>query len=280
MRELLYVCVTAVLLAPVAADAQSLPVFAPDPGTSWFPDRPAGDDYLPHPDGGPGPVLSDPAHPYQTNDEGRNTGVQPTYRIADISNPILQPWAAALLKKQNDEVLAGKVPFIARERCYPGGVPQFDIFRRVAPVHIFQSEKEVHMIWPGDAQVRHVHLNVPHSQNPKSSWYGESVGHYEGDTLVVDTIGLNNKSLIDLYGTPHTELLHVVERFRLIENGNILQVLIEVEDPGAFRMPWKAMQRFKRFNRGPIDEAICAENNFEVLGYSVVPIPHDDTPDF
>mgnify|MGYP003349819009 FL=1 len=98
--------------------------------------------------------------------------------------------------------------------------------------------------------------------------------------MVVDTIGQNNKSLIDLYGTPHTELIHVVERFKLIEGGNTLQVLIEVDDPGAFTMPWKAMQRFKRYNRGPIAEAICAENNFEFLGYSVVPIPQDNTADF
>src|SRR5262245_59801397 len=71
---------------------QAIPNFAPDDRTSWFPDRPMGDDFLPPPTG-PGPVLADPAHPYTPNDEGRNTGVQPTYRIADLSNPILQPWA-------------------------------------------------------------------------------------------------------------------------------------------------------------------------------------------
>ena len=59
--------------AAQGASAQSIPVFAPDDSTSWFPDRPQGDDYLPPPGGGPGPVLSDPAHPYVTNDEGRNT---------------------------------------------------------------------------------------------------------------------------------------------------------------------------------------------------------------
>ena len=78
-------------------------------------------------------MLADPAHPYVPNDEGRNTGVQPTYRIADLTNPILQPWAREQMKKSNDEVLAGGVPFIARERCWPAGVPTFDIMRRVAP---------------------------------------------------------------------------------------------------------------------------------------------------
>src|ERR1700752_4648903 len=113
-----------VALSAQMASAEGIPVFAPDDSTSWFPDRPQGDDYLPPPGGGPGPVLSDPAHPYVTNDEGRNTGVQPTYRVADLTNPILSDWAKALMKKANDEVLAGKVPYIARERCWPGGVPQ------------------------------------------------------------------------------------------------------------------------------------------------------------
>src|SRR4051812_9227492 len=75
----------------IASDTGAIPIFAPDDRTSWFPDRPAGDDFLP-PESGPGPVLADPHHPYTPNDEGRNTGVQPTYRIADVTNPILQPW--------------------------------------------------------------------------------------------------------------------------------------------------------------------------------------------
>src|SRR6185369_4686999 len=92
-----------------ASGAPAIPIFAPDDRTSWFPDRPMGDDFLPPPSG-PGPVLADPKHPYTPNDEGRNTGVQPTYRIADLSNPILQPWAREQMKKANDEVLAGGVP--------------------------------------------------------------------------------------------------------------------------------------------------------------------------
>ena len=111
-----------IALAAAGASGQVMPNFAPDASTSWFPDRAAGDDFLPPPGGGPGPVLSDPVHPYVTNDEGRNTGVQPTYRVADLSNPILKPWAIALMKQANDDVLAGKVPYIARERCWPGGV--------------------------------------------------------------------------------------------------------------------------------------------------------------
>src|SRR5215469_12540753 len=90
--------------------------------TGWFP---VGDDFLP-PASGPGPVVSDPAHPYYSNQSGR----QPTYRVADLTNPILRPWAVERLRKSNADVLAGKVPFNPRETCRPAGVPDFDIFSR------------------------------------------------------------------------------------------------------------------------------------------------------
>src|SRR5271169_750975 len=94
----------------------SVPNFAPDSNTAWTSDRPASDDFLP-PSSGPGPVVSDKAHPYVPNGQG-----QSTYRVADLTNPILKPWAAEQMQKANEEVLAGKVPFIARERCWPAGV--------------------------------------------------------------------------------------------------------------------------------------------------------------
>jgi hypothetical protein len=117
------------------------------------------------------------------------------------------------------------------------GVPAFMGFAVVEPIYFVRTPKEVTMIFEGDAQVRRVHLNVPHSANPKPSWYGESVGHYEGDTLVVDTIGMNAKSYVDNFRTPHTEKLHVVERYRLIDDGQTLQVTIRIEDPDTFYEP-------------------------------------------
>jgi hypothetical protein len=253
----------------------AIPNFAPDTRTSWFPDRPEGDDFYP-PESGPGPVMSDPAHPYVPNGEGR----QPTYRVADLTNPILQPWAKEQMKAANDQVLAGKMPFIARERCWPAGVPAFQVFGRVRPVYFIQTPAIVYIIHRGDQQVRRVYMNVPHSASLRPSWYGESVGRYEGDELVVDTIGMNARTFVDNYRTPHTEQLHVVERFRLINSGNTLQVSVEVNDPGAFTTPWRAIQRFKRYDEGGFREAICAENNFDYFSYGYAAIPRDDMPDF
>ena len=124
---------------------------------------------------------------------------------------------------------------------------------------------------------RHVYLNVPHSKTVKPSWYGESVGHYEGDTLVVDTIGMNDQTWIDNYRTPHSDKLHVIERFHIVE-GKTLQVDLHVEDPGAFTMPWNAVQRYDKVQQGALVEFPCAENNFN-LG-ELDPMPESAKPDF
>jgi hypothetical protein len=290
-----------IVLSPLsgseAQTAASIPDFAPNDHTSWHPDRPDGDNFL-SPESGAGPIVSRPDYPYVPNgDEADFARTNPTYRVADLTNPILQPWVVTQMARDNDEVIAGKIPFTARERCYPGGVPAWAIFRRVAPpMHFFiQMPQEVLLIWRGDNQVRHVYLNVPHSQNLKPSWYGESVGHYEGDTLVVDTIGLNAKSFVDNYRTPHSEQLHVVERYRIIDGGKKLQVKIHVEDQGAFTTPWSAIQRFDRFegsaeSDGRMVENPCAESaslpHFDWGNYGLshvadlVPVPRDETPNF
>jgi hypothetical protein len=254
--------------------AEAVPNFNPDGSTAWTSDRPKSDDFLPPPSG-PGPVLSDKAHPYVPNGQG-----QSTYRIADLTNPILKPWAIEQMRKANEEVLAGKVPFIARERCWPAGVPGLNIYNRGQPVHFIQAPKLVVIINELYAQTRHVYLDVPHSAQVKPSWYGESVGHYEGDELVVDTIGLDDRTFVDNYRTPHTDQLHVVERFKMIDDGKSLQVTVTVDDPGAFNMPWSAIQHWRRIHQGPLIEDLCEPNNNFFFGYEVAPLPHADKPDF
>ena len=235
----------AMVPAFAAEQGGSVPNFGPDGNTAWVPDRPAGDDFLPLPSG-PGPVTSERGHPYVPNGQG-----QSTFRVADLSNPILKPWAVAQMRKANDEVLAGKIPFTARERCWPGGVPDIDIYERDRPIYFVQAPKEVVIVTEHDQQVRHIYLDVPHSANPALSWYGESGGHYEGDTLVVDTIGLNDKTFVDNYRTPHTTALHVVERFNIIDGGKTLQAIVTVDDPSALNTTWSAMQRWRRREGSP-----------------------------
>jgi hypothetical protein len=270
---------TAAAVSPRVAMAQeraTVPDFTIDSKSAWLN---VGDELLP-PRSGPGPVTFDKRYPYVDNAAARRAGIQPTYRVADLSNPILKPWVVEEMRKANDWVLAGKVPFRARERCYPAGVPGWLVYTLAEPTFILQTDKQVTMLNQGGPEVRRIYLDVPHSANPKPSWYGESVGHYEGgDTLVVDTIAISTKTFIDSYRTPHTDRLHVIEHYRLVDGGKMMEVAISVEDPGAFTMPWSAMQRYRRVPR-EWSEDICAENNFDFLQYEVVPLPEAAVPDF
>ena len=259
-----------------AQSTASVPDFSSN-GVAWA--GGVGRDFAAVP-GSPSPLRQDPAHPFVPN----GTGKQPTYRIADLSNTNLKPWVKDVMKKDNDEVLAGKIPFSARASCTAYGVPNYNLSGG-GNIYFLQTPKQVVMIFDADAQVRRIYLNVPHSANPKPSWYGESVGHYEGDTLVVDTIGLNNKTFIDNYRTPHTEKLHVTERWKAIDNGNRLEVAMTIDDPGTFNQPWQAISRLRRVAPqdiavlvpGTLTELVCAENNQVLFDYG---IPVADKPDF
>jgi hypothetical protein len=257
-------CVT---LAAAASAASGIPDFEVGEDMGW---HEFGDLLLPPPSG-PGPVTQDPKYPFN---------FRLNYRIADISNPILQPWAAEQMEKSNAAVLAGGIGFRPRERCLPGGVPEFDFYARVEEYYFLQTPREVTLLNSGGPEIRHIFLNVPHSANPKISWYGESVGHYEGgDTLVVDTIGLSPKSYVDDFRTPHTDKLHVVERFTLSADHKKLEALITVDDPGAFTRQWSAIQRFD-IRKRPLTESVCAENNENFFHYAQPPMPVAGKPDF
>ena len=257
--------------AQQAMAASTPPDFSPTAQTAWVGIGIGA--LLPVP-GSPKPVAQDPAYPYIPNG---TPGKQPTQRVGDLSNPNLKQWAKDIMQKDNDEVIAGKFAFTARSSCTPGGVPGFDVLLGGA-LSILQSPREVTMIFSGNGETRHIRLDVPHSANPKPSWYGESVGHYEGDTLVVDTIGLNDKTFLDNYRTPHTGKLHVTEHWRMIENGAKLEILMTIDDPDTFNQPWQALRQYDRVNR-TMSEDVCSENNISPFGIDYR-MPVAEKPDF
>ncbi len=233
-------------------------------GTSWI--------AMP---GSPPLVGDDPAHPYVPN----NTGRQPTFRVADTNNPNLTQFAKDELKKSNDEVLGGKAMYARESRCWATGVPTY-LLNPAQPTFFLQSPDKVTMIWQMDHQVRRVYLNVPHSENPKPSWYGESIGWYEGDTLVVDTIGQLTRTFVDNYRTPHSEKLHVVERYRLVDQDRFLQAEVTIEDPDVFIKPLQVVHRWRRV-QGPMRESSCPEGEMSnPFKQDVEPIPVAERPDF
>jgi hypothetical protein len=261
-----------------AADERKLPDFAPDSSTGWIA---TSQEFL-SPPSGPGPVIADAAHAPKPG--------QPAFRVANLANPILQPWAREELRKANERALSGKAAYTPKERCWPIGVPGFLLYP-VFPVYFLQTPLEVVMIWAEDHQVRHIYLNRQHSATLKPSWFGESVGRYDGDTLVVDTVGMNAKTFVDNYRTPHTDKLHVVERFRMTDGGKVLEAKVHVEDSGAFTTAWDAIQRYRRIDasgdkndprvpRAGLEEMACAENNGDRFNVGLEPIPQADRPDF
>ena len=193
-------------------------------------------------------------------------GSAAAHRGREQSEP--KPWVVDALKRANDELLAGDYVDLPGKLYAGFGVPQFLLYAGGAEsIYVSQTPKEIVMIHQADNQTRHIYMDVPHSAHPSPSWYGESVGHFDGDELVVDTMSLNDRTFLDdRYSVPHTTQLHVIERFKLMDEGRILQVTFTVEDPGAFNAPWSAVVRYQHA-RAPtaLFEEPCAENNNENL---------------
>ena len=285
LKRLIYNICQAVLLgffglissAAMAADDAQPSASIPDlssGGVSWDLDNPFGDSnsaFLKIPgDEGPGPVLQHPDFPYDGDT---------TRRMADITNPILRPAVKERMEREVARVMAGGIPFVPTSRCWPGGVPGLHVY--TSNNFYLQTPDQV-WILNMRGEVRRIYMNVGHSEEANYSWYGESVGHYEGgDTLVVDTIGLDDKGPIDRLNTPHTRRLHVVERHRLIDGGNRMRIAFNVVDPGVFTQPWNAMVEHARENTDWL-EWVCNENSVEyfIPEDELVPVPSATRRDF
>jgi hypothetical protein len=167
----------------------------------------------------------------------------------------MQPWAKALVDKRALTNYSGDL----EARCMPGGPP------RAAPYHyqIVQTPKVVLILFEGNIHsYRQYFIDTEHPKNLKPNWYGDSRAHWEGDTLVVDTIGLNDKSWIDMPGHPHTDAMHVIERFHRRDFGN-LEIQNIIEDPGTYTKPW-ASNRVSTLETGiEMSEYVCNENNVD-----------------
>jgi hypothetical protein len=232
-----------------------------------------------------GPIKTDPKYPYnsQIQNGGLFTGGELRPAIVNSKDPILKPWAAEEMQATNEEVLSGKrpLPFVSQSRCWPGGVPGQLLF--LQPVYFLQTPSDVWMIWERDHFVRHISLTDKHAENLKPSWFGDSIGHYEGgDTLVVDTIGLaaGPYHYIDSFRTPHTEKLHVVERFTISRDGKALTAIVAVDDPDTFNGPLTLKQTWRK-NPVAMGEMVCAESaGVDYFNLNLHPIPQADKPDF
>lgn len=220
------------------------------------------------PESGRGPLREHPEYVRVAGDQQPFAG--------DPNDPLLLPWASDVIADINRrQLVEEEVILPAHSLCWPSGVP--GSLRMREPIRLLQEENMVMIIYQRDHQVRKIHLNRSHSDNVPMSWYGESVGHYEGDTLVVDTIGLNDRTTTDWYHTPHTEHLHVVERYRIVDGGNRLEVHFTVADPGTFTVPWSAVVHYRNLGENAqFNEVVCAENNKDASTGRDYPVPMAD----
>lgn len=275
---LLLIVLATIAVIPVIAQAAEAPPAVPDLSGSWS--HPALNG-LELPLSGAGPVRNLSREPDGVGNR--------QLLVGDYKNPILQPWAADIVRKFGEMSLAGKGYATPRNQCWPEQLPF--VFANYG-MQLLQQKDKITILYHFDHQYRQVRMNAAHPEHVRPSWSGDSIGHYEGDVLVVDTVGtkVGPFSMIDWFGTPFTEAMHVVERYRLLDyattmealkrdatehyhqpnpdngspadpnyKGNGLQIEVTIEDPGAFTMPWTATVTFRR----PIEEQlelVCAEN--------------------
>ena len=261
-------------------------------GIWWHPSLPG----FEPPGSGPGPVTNRSRLPNGVNNFNRLVG--------DYTNPILKPEAAEVVKQHGEISLKGVGYPTPSNQCWPAGVPYlFSSFG----TQLLQQPDKVTILYSQDHEVRRVRMTDAHPAQVTPSWNGDSIGHYEGDTLVIDTVGIKigRFAMVDMFGTPHSRALHVVEHYRLIdyetakeglerdakENfripGNInpnyrgkhLQLHFIVEDEGVFTMPWSATITYRPALARWL-ENVCAENRQEYYNNKDSDVPTADKPDF
>jgi hypothetical protein len=142
--------------------------------------------------------------------------------------------------------------------CLPTGVPRMAPY----PWRIVTTPTHVFFLFEGNIHsYRQVFMDGrKHSKDPNPTWYGESIGRWDGDTLVVDTIGFNDKFWFDFAGHPHSEQLHTVERYTRIDLGNLVEE-VTIDDPGAYAKPFTITSTSRLQPKGELMEYICQENN-------------------
>ena len=294
-----FICLALVLSCPVTAtETPMVPDFSGQWGRDWA--------FLEQPASGPGPIVS----ALKNADGTFNTQAL----VGDYNNPMLKPEAVQQLKRRGQTSLRGALNPDPVNQCWPEPVP-FALGVEFG-MQILQYKDEVTLLYIGDHKVRHIRMNASHPSSVTPTWQGDSVGHYEGNTRVIDTVGqkVGTLSVLDLYGTPFSSDLHVIERYRLIDGetaraavqkresaylppgkpspirntygrGPIdpdtatkgLQVEITVEDRGVFTAPWSALVTYQHIT-GRWPEMVCAEAGF--VGNLKVEMPRAASADF
>ncbi len=178
---------------------------------------------------------------------------------ADIANPrslkegskvVMLPWAEALVKTRQSK----EDP---EANCLPAGIPRGSPY----PWRMVQTPTHYFLLFEGNIHsYRQIFMNAKHPADPDPTWFGHSVGHWEGNTLIIDTVGFNDKFWFDYVGHPHTEKLHTIERYTRTDEGH-LAIEVTIDDPGTYTQPFTTIGRAQLMSGAELLEYICQENN-------------------
>jgi hypothetical protein len=194
------------------------------------------------------PPVSPPGEPPQTTFSDVGAGFK--------SGLPLKPWAAELLKQRKEQNSKDNPD----AHCLPMGLMQFHIHPQ--PRRMIQTPDEIVIIYEGNAGIREIFTDgraLPKNGDVQPWWYGYSVGHWEGDTLVVETTGFRDDGWLDIWGSPLTDQAKLTERFQRLSYG-ALRIDVTIDDPKAYTAPFTVRLNQKIVPNGELIEFICAEN--------------------
>jgi hypothetical protein len=231
--------------------------------------------------------------------------------VGDYRNPILTPEAAAVVKQKGELAIAGKGFANSQDQCR-AIAPPFTFAMQLGFEMLPTREGDIAFVYDQNSNVRHIRMNATHPAKLVPSSMGHSVGHWEGDTLVIDTVGVKVDAFtsVDRFGTPQSDAMHVVERYRLVDGpvakaaqeayekregtvgggGRVagytpdtslkgLQLEVTMEDPKVFTAPLTALVTYRRLTT-QWQEQICADNPEEHYKDEWIGLPKADHPDF
>jgi hypothetical protein len=202
----------------------------------------------------PHPTPSGPT-PRMPDGKPDFSGVYYAQRPVDAGRPEPLPWAAKLIKERSEN----NSKDAPGAHCLPRGITNAGA---LFPYKIVHTPKLLVMLFEDDVPShRQVYLDErDHPKDFNPNWMGHSIGRWEGDTLVVDTVGFNDRSWITPQGHPHTEKMRVIERMRRPDLGHV-EIEITIEDPGAYAKPWVMKRIADLYPEDDIGEYVCVENN-------------------
>ena len=252
---------------------------------------------------GPQPLRNLRRRPDGTSNAGQLVG--------DYRNPILKPEAAAVVKQMGELAIAGKGFPNAQEQCRPIA-PPFTFAMQLSFQILPKHDGDITVIYGQDDNVRRIRMNGTHPAKLAPSPMGDSIGHWDGDALVIDTVGVRTDAFtsIDRFGTPQSDAMHVIERYRLIDGASAkaaqdnyekaegavggggrfsgvdpdtnlkgLQLEVTMDDPKMLTAPLTALVTYRRLNT-QWQEQVCADNPVEHYKDEWIGLPKADHPDF